>query len=73
MSGPGESLIPHEPPKDFPEASLVGVEVPTAFHGAILKAAAKKGCSYQELLLEWAQRGAECERLNHEAKLTAGR
>ena len=64
--------IEHTPPKPFPATSLVGVAVPMDFNKVIIAAAAKADICYEDQLLAWAQKGAECSRL-HEPKERAGR
>lgn len=71
-----DDCIPHAAPKPFPPSAFVSIEVPLDFNKVIVAAAAKNSTpdrtvSYQEQLLDWAQKGAECSRL-HEGK-KAGR
>lgn len=62
------------PAKEFPVASLVGLQVPSDFNAVIIAAAAKNKTVYEDQLLAWAMKGAECERRSHESKLAeAGR
>ena len=52
------------PPKDFPEFAFVGLQVPYAFNKVIIATAAKTGLIYEDQLLDWAMKGAECERMH---------
>lgn len=72
MNDPVNPFIEHVPPVDFPPTSLVGVNVPADLNKVIIAAAARNGVVYEDQLLAWAQKGAECERL-HGSRERSGR
>lgn len=61
-------MIEHEAPKPFPKTHLAGVAVPADFAKVVAEAAVKAGVLFEDQLLTWAQKGAECSRLHKSRK-----